>query len=425
MRPSATCDTGPRDEATILHHARCASGPQTSTYASIYIDSGHIKRIVPGSSSSWYAAPAHAQIDLRGFLVMPGLINAHDHLEFSLFPRLADPPYCNYIEWGEDIHQNFADVIVKHHSIPKPVRLWWGGIRNLLCGVTTVAHHNPLWPDLQSEDFPVRVVRNYGWGHSLALGDLRAARASTPAGRPFIVHACEGVDEVAREELAGLDRLGLLDDNAVLVHGLALDRQGVALMCERASSLVVCPSSNRYLFNALPDLSLFDQIKNLTLGNDSPLTAEGDLLDEVRFTLRFCGITPPTAYRMVTAAPAAILGLADAEGSIAESGVADLIAVRDTGQSPAGKLATLSANDIEFVMIRGRVQLASEAVLQRLPQAARQGLEPLSVDGAIRWLRAPVRKLLQATAEVFAEDILHLGSKRIQAPEPVETEYVL
>jgi hypothetical protein len=85
---------------------------------------------------------------------------------------------------------------------------------------------------------------------------------------------------------------------------------------------------------------------------------------------------------MVTTSPAAILRLENAEGSIKESGLADLIAVRDTGQLSADRLDTLSMNDVELVMIGGRVQLASESMLERLPFAAKQGLEPLSIDGS-------------------------------------------
>ncbi len=407
----------------LVHGARCALGPRESVRASIEITGGHVTRVLSGSALSSTARSSCPEIylhgiDLSGFLILPGLINAHDHLEFSLFPRLANPPYRNYIDWGMDIHNKFPAVIAKHRGVPKDLRLWWGGIRNLLCGATTVSHHNPLWPELQKKDFPIRVVQEYGWGHSLALGgDLRAARSATPEGRAFIVHACEGVDEEAREELWGLDRLDLLDDSAVLVHGLAIDHDGVALMRERRASLIVCPSSNNFIFGKLPDLSLLGDIDNVALGSDSPLTAEGDLLDEIRFGIRFCSIPDQVAYRMVTEAPAAILRLEGGEGSIKISGRGDLIAVRDTDQDAAGRLRTLSMIDVEFVMIGGRVQLASEAILERLPSPVRQGLESLWIDGTIRWLRAPVKELLRKTEEVLGKGELRLGGKTVRIPE--------
>ena len=400
----------------LIHGALCAIGPRESVPASINIAGGRITHIRNDRSpAAGSGAPA---IDLSGFLVMPGFINAHDHLEFSLFPRMADPPYRNYIDWGTDIHNKFPDLIAKHRAVPKELRLWWGGIRNLLCGATTVCHHNPLWPELKREDFPVRVVQEYGWGHSLALGgDLRAARSATPEGRAFIVHACEGVDQQAWEELWELDHLELLDANTVLVHGLAIDNKGVALMQGRRASLIVCPSSNKFLFGQLPNMPLLGKIENLALGSDSPLTAEGDLLDEIRFAMRFCDIPPEIAYRMVTETPAAILRLGNGEGSIRASGRGDLIAIRDTGHYAAERLSTLSMNDVEFVMIGGSVQLASEAILGRLPPAARQGLEPLWIDGTIRWLRAPVKELLAEAEEVLGAGGVQLGGRPVQIPK--------
>ena len=356
-------------------------------------------------------------MDLGGFLILPGLINAHDHLEFALFPRLANPPYRNYIDWGIDIHNAFPDVIALHRSVPKELRVWWGGIRNLLCGATTVSHHNPFRSEFARGDFPVRVISEYGWAHSYALGgDLLAARKATPDGSPFIVHACEGTDDQARCELGELDRAGLLDASTVLVHGLAIDRDGVVLVRKRGTSLIVCPSSNNLLFGNLPDLSILDEIENLAIGNDSPLTAEGDLLDEIRFAIRVCKLSPRAVYRMVTEAPAAILRLRHFEGSIRVSGIADLIAVRDTGGDAYVRLAELSMADIEFVMVGGQVQLASRAVLDRLPVRIIQTLEPLSIGGTIRWLRAPVKDLLQWTERVLGAGQVRLGGRLLSIP---------
>src|ERR1043165_5907685 len=36
-------------------------------------------------------------------VAFPGLINSHDHLDFNLFPLLANRVYNNYTEWARDI----------------------------------------------------------------------------------------------------------------------------------------------------------------------------------------------------------------------------------------------------------------------------------------------------------------------------------
>jgi hypothetical protein len=66
-----------------------------------------------------------------------------------------------------------------------------------------------------------------------------------------------------------------------------------------------------------------------------------------------------------------------------------------------------------LVMIGGRVQLASEPVLKRLPLTAKLGLEPLSISGEVRWLRAPVRHLLRKAEEVLGEGQVQLGGRTV------------
>jgi hypothetical protein len=392
--------------------------------APIEIDAGRVTRIGNRSAPFTPQKAGCAWIDLSGFLLMPGLINAHDHLQFSLFPRLANPPYRNYIQWGNDIHAAFPEVIALHKTVPRNVRLWWGGIRNLLCGVTTVCHHDPLWLELRQRDFPVRVLWRYGWAHSLALGgDLQVARAATSAGSPFIMHSCEGLDEQSRSELWHLDRMGLLDAETVLIHALALDPEGAALLRKRKASVILCPSSNQFLFGKTPAMPLLSGIDNLAIVNDSPLTAIGDLLDEVHFAIQACALSPQAAYRMVTTAPAAILRLNNGEGSITESSAADLIAVRDTGGSPAHILQRLSAADVELAMIGGRVQLASNTMIDRLPASVKKGLEPLSINGITRWVRAPVSNLLAQAEEVLGRGNVRLNGAPASVPQETAISY--
>ena len=123
---------------------------------------------------------------------------------------------------------------------------------------------------------------------------------------------------------------------------------------------------------------------------------------------------------MATLEPAAILRLREGEGSIRVDGRADLIAVRHTGCDGSERLRGLSAADVEFVMIGGRVQLASETILQRLPSTVIRELEPLWVDGTVRWLRAPIKELLTRAEEVLGAGALRLGGKPIRLPSFTE-----
>ena len=409
--------SGGDENSFLLHGARCLFDFACPLEEDLSIRNGRIERIVPAPASTKSFKSKDDLVDLNGYLVLPGLINAHDHLEFALYPRLAEPPYRNYTEWGEDIHAKFAAEIEKQKSVPKTVRIMWGAIRNLLSGVTTVCHHNPLLPEMLSPEFPVGVISAFGWAHSLALGgDLRAARARTPEGHPFIVHACEGADDFARGELWQLDSMGLLDKDTVLVHALATDSEGVALIRTRGSAVIACPSSNKFLFNALPDLKNMLRMDRVALGSDSPLTAIGDLLDEMCFAIRECDVSPKQAFDMVTRSAAEILRLQNGEGQIQEGGVADLVVIRDSGVDFSERMRRLSSGDIELVMIGGRVHAISEELYQHLPAHMTAGLELLSVGEMERWVRAPISDLVEITKNALGQTGAMLGGKKISAP---------
>jgi hypothetical protein len=72
--------------------------------------------------------------------------------------------------------------------------------------------------------------------------------------------------------------------------------------------------------------------------------------------------------------------------------------------------------DIELVIIQGRVQLASETVYNLLPLQAKHGLEPLCIDGSIRWLRVPVKELLRKAEAVLGSGEVRLGGRLIRCP---------
>ncbi|HEV2272527.1 MAG TPA: methyltransferase domain-containing protein [Acidobacteriaceae bacterium] len=358
-------------------------------------------------------------LDLSGYVLLPGLINAHEHLEFGLFPRLGRPAgapcFQNSPEWAREIHQVHARVIERYRQIPQSTHLWWGAIRNLLCGVTTVCHHNPLHAELTLPEFPVRVLPRFGWSHSLAFDpDLVERFHASPREQPFIIHAAEGIDDESRNEVHQLDRMHALDEHTVLVHGLGCTAEEISLINRRGASLVVCPTSNRFLFGNTLSRELLTSVDRLSLGSDSPLTAAGDLLDEVRYLYAKTGLDPKQIYRMITTASAEMLHLRDGQGRLAESGVADLIAVPEKYDTHAPILSNLAFEDVELVLLGGRVQMASPRLYARLPYDLRPGMELIEVGGHQRWIRSPLQALCKAAEKDLRQEKLLLAGREVR-----------
>jgi cytosine/adenosine deaminase-related metal-dependent hydrolase/ubiquinone/menaquinone biosynthesis C-methylase UbiE len=403
-----------RGEIGALYGARVALGPLDGVAADLRLSDSRIQSIATAEANHAEAVADEGALDLRGYFVLPGLVNAHDHLEFALFPRLGRGDYTNFREWADDIHQSHAPVIALHRQVPREVRLWWGGIRNLLCGVTSVCHHNPYEPSVFGRDFAVRVLEDFGWAHSVALdGDFAVKKLATPAGSPFFIHLAEGVDEDAASEIFELHRAGALDASTTIIHGIGIDAAGKELLRATGAGLIWCPSSNVFLFGKTFSPDDICHFPNAAIGSDSPLTAKGDLLDELRFANHELHMPPADLYASATRQPARMLRLADGQGTLRVRGIADLIAVRDRLRNPADTLAAMSFRDVELVLLGGRVQLASPEILRRLPADTRVGLQPLVIEETVRWIRAPLDGLFRETKEHLGDEIT-LGGKSVR-----------
>jgi cytosine/adenosine deaminase-related metal-dependent hydrolase len=363
----------------ILRNARVARDAEHASRLDIRIRNGVIERLQPN-----IPAGSDSDLDLQGSLVLPGLINAHDHLEFGLFPRLGNHTYPDARAWATDIYRPDESPIRELLQISKPTRLFWGGLKNLFAGVTTVCHHNPYEAEVFEHNFPVRVLNRYGWSHSLDFSEnLQQDYEQTPPSAPFLMHLAEGTTAKSRHELKKLDGLGLLTPRTVLIHGVALGPEEWSLVRERKASWIWCPSSNVFTLGKTVNLSVISSGIPTALGSDSSLTAAGDLLDEIQFA-RQLGASPTELYALVTSSAAQVLGLREGEGYLREGGVADLLVVRDSKDPPAQRLASLSRLEIDAVVREGRILLASEKVAQQLPSSHSNGLCHVSCDG-VEW----------------------------------------
>jgi len=340
-----------------------------------------------------------AVVDLGGAFVLPGLVNAHDHLELNHYGRIKGRDrYENAAGWIGDMEPRLAGdpTLAARRAHPLVERLFIGGLKNLLAGVTTVAHHNPFYPEMR-RTLPIRVVRRYGWAHSFLLEGRPAGARGEPGGQvagrfrgtrpdmPFLVHLAEGIDEEARGELPRLEALGCLQANTVIVHGVAIDENGWRRVARAGGGLVWCPASNIFLFGRTAmvcPLVNGDHAARVTvaLGTDSRLTGSSDLLEELRAARDAVALLPAILLRMVTTAAAALLKQPRA-GRLAAGLPADLTVIPALAADPGEALLLTRRRDVRLVVIDGR-PLVADPDCAAVFQARKVTMRTLRVDTA-------------------------------------------
>lgn len=349
-------------------------------------------------------------VDLDGGFVLPGLVNAHEHLELNHYGRMKfRERYGNVSEWIDDMRPRLRDdpKIRAGQAHRLAHRLFIGGLKNLLSGVTTVAHHNPMYREI-GRFCPVRVVREFGWAHSFQLedqpvgargepgGHVEVRHRGTPGHHPFVLHLAEGVDATAHAELETLSARGCLTNNLAIVHGVALTPDQWRRVGDKGAGLVWCPASNLYLFGRTPDMrALLDDPSlrpRLALGSDSRISGARDLLDELKVAQRAAPVTPSELLHLVTTGPAELLRLRSA-GHIATGRPADLTVFPNHSASAGEALMKASRKDVKLVMIAGR-PLVGDSTFEPVFRERRVPTRPVIVDHTHKLMDASIERLL-------------------------------
>ncbi|MBN1640489.1 MAG: amidohydrolase family protein [Anaerolineae bacterium] len=346
------------DGTYSLSDATLVTPDQVHRHTTLTISGGRIDSLA--------GASAPEEVDLGDHVVYPGLINAHDHLYGTWWPRVAPGrPYANVYEWLAEYER--SPVLAERNQNPVQDVYALGVYRNLIAGTTTIADHfRRIDGAAFYARFPVRVLHEYGrtwtprartaWGDDISTEYGRAVRLR----QPYIIHLAEGVDGQVADEMDVLTTHNAVGRNTLIVHGIALRPADIALLAREGASVCWCPTSNVYLYERTADLpALLSAGVNVALGTDSAMTGALNLLEEMRAARRAYAaqaghdLDPRRLVEMVTTAAARALLLDGRRGRIAPGYDADLIALPDDGRDPYVALRDAQPADIALVLCRG------------------------------------------------------------------------
>lgn len=301
-------------------------------------------------------------------VAVPGLINSHDHLLGTYWPPVARGPHLHWKFWDDALKS--SRVYKERSNITNEDLYLLGAFKNLISGVTTVQDHFPhKFNDHILPTLPVSVSREYCLSHEVSSFELawwgdgikiESGRAKQN-GWPYITHIEEGFDEESMRGVEQLIEADALNENTVLVHGIALSNEDIQKIAAANAHMIWCPISNMFLFNTVARVKEWiDAGINVSLGTDSPMSGTLNIFAEMRFAAEIYEsnygekLSDQKLLEMVTVNPAKALRIQECVGQIAEDFDADLLILKiQDFENPHANVRLSDTEDIEMLFRKG------------------------------------------------------------------------
>ncbi len=353
--------------------------------------------------------PAAAVCDLGNAAVLPGLVNAHTHLELSSIQR-GKPP-ARFVDW-------ILDLMSRVGAVDPAGATAAGIVQCLRFGVTTVgditsqpAMTRPILAQSPVGGVSFGEVRAMGQRrtfleprlassiekiegieagisphapYSIEMGGyVRCLAAAREGGLPLATHLAEtpdeamfladhagpfkelwdflaawddGVPEFSGGPIRFASAIGLLDYPTLLAHVNYCDDSELDLLAAGKASVVYCPRTHEF-FGHRPHRwrEMSERGINVAAGTDSCASSPDlNLVDELRLLHRLAPFVDPLElWQMATVRGARALGLSNV-GSLSVGHRADLVVFPTTGDDPLREIIERSVLPRQ-VWVAGRV----------------------------------------------------------------------
>jgi cytosine/adenosine deaminase-related metal-dependent hydrolase len=354
------------------------------------------------------AKPRGVRLLDTGGVVLPGLIDMHNHPDFNVFAPWEPPEvYPNRYAWRDSrLYEQLIKVPNRHMDdvlTIKGARLRYAEIRAMVGGVTAIQGMNgsgdseePLVRNVDrfifgdhrartTIDLPAK-VDGFGWETFASILDaIDEHRVDA-----HYIHLAEGQrdDDVSRSEFDKLKDFTGLRPQTIIIHGSALTPSQLQEAADVGAKLVWSPQSNLRLYRQTTDVAAaLDARLPVCLGADWMPSGSMSLLAEMRVASHLLHtqgvyVTPRAIVEMVTSTAADVAALGSHLGRIERGRPADLVVLTRLADDAYDSVLLSDTDDVDLVMIGGDVTYARADWLEAIaPSATSPGLRPVIAWG--------------------------------------------
>lgn len=337
-------------------------------------------------------------------IIVPGMIDLHDHLVWNVFPRWKPLVlFRDRYEWQETdayaaaLKNPEGDLIDAGTGCDMER---YAEIKAIAGGATSVVGSlspSPGKPD--SNDCIKGLARNLDFYSDLYTKGVTNAeplryqvfpmemkvsvaddiRSGMDSGKItcLLVHLGEGDDASARREFAMFRAQGLLRPGTAIIHGVGLRAPEFQAMRENQVGLVWSPRSNFELYGTTTDVAAAKAAGvTMAIAPDWSPSGSSGMLNELHYAAEWNRWQTPPVFddaelvRMATSTPAKLAHVDTKIGSIAPQRYADLLVLRSRPGSAYNAVVHSEPADVKLVIVGGEAIYGDPALMSKLLQAS-------------------------------------------------------
>jgi cytosine/adenosine deaminase-related metal-dependent hydrolase len=342
-------------------------------------DDGRVAAVTRSRSHPPAGFEAAPVVDVGTSIVMPGLVDLHNHLAYDTLPLWTEPaqltPFQHHSSWTRARTYAASTTWPAYALItacPEEL-LAYVETKAIVGGTTTVQGSPPK--NRPRDGWLVRNLEDETFGG----GDANLVYATTITAKPslladranrmrqgstFVYHCAEGRrDTIVAREWTDAARAGCLQGRFVAVHTNAVDPSVYAAWQPEPGAVAWSPFSNLWLYGQTTDVPAASAAGvSVCIGADWAPSGTKHVLGEVKVARLFADregwtLSDADLVAMMTSAPGDVLARSWRRqvGRLQPGAIADVLVIAaKRGARPYARVVAATEADVELVVVDGR-----------------------------------------------------------------------